>query len=446
MNLFNPALRKEFGANWKLAYPIVVGQLGQIAVYVADNIMVGHLGAAELAGVSLAIAIFGMFFTVGFGMSFGLPPLVSEADGAGNLSRVKAFFNHSLIVNLSYAIIATASIFLITFILPYLKQDPGVIIHAKSYLYYMALSMVPFMLFQTLRTLCEGLSETKIPMIVILICNTLNIGLNYLLIYGKLGLPAMGVAGAGLATLIARVLMILLLLVILVRHAKYSTYIQLLSPREWELPLFKKLLQLGIPTSAQMFFEVSAFSAASILMGMISKEAQAAHQLSINLASVTFMVCTGLAMTAMIRVGNQLGARDWEKLRLVGWSCIIQVILFMSICAIIFIIGNQWLPRLYTSDTEVIKIAGWLLLYAAIFQIPDGVQVTALSALRGLQDVKVPAFLTIFCYWGLGIPVSYLLGIRLGMGVHGIWIGLISCLTVSALLMTIRFRRKSMGG
>lgn len=419
----------------------MAGQLGQTAVAVADNIMVGQLGATALAAVSFAIALFAVFFVVGMGISFALPPLVSEADGAGEDEKISQYFKHSLVLNTALGIAFLVIILAGLPLLDYMGQDIEVVVLAKEYLVFTAWSIVPYMIFQAFRCYCDGMSETLVPMLVIISGNVLNIGLNYLLIFGNWGFPPMGVEGAALASLIARIYMVGALIVLLIRHTYLWDHIADCDFNTYDARPIKKLLQLGLPTSGQMFFEVSAFSGAAIIAGMISKNAQAAHQVAINLASITFMIITGLAMASTIRVGNQLGKKSQQGIQDAGYSALIQVAVIMTAFAAIFILLRDLLPLIYIQDAEVVGLASTLLVCAAIFQLPDGIQVTAQSALRGLQDVKVPTVVTFISYWLIGIPFSYFSAIHFGLGAVGVWIGLIIGLTISAVLLTIRFRR-----
>jgi len=430
--------RSDFRQNIKLALPIMGGQLGQVTVNIADNIMVGKLGAESLAAVSVGNAIFVVFVVVGMGISYALPPLVSEADGSGDYSSVKHNIRASLLVNMSYAIIGLALMYLLIPSLSYLDQDPGALQLALPYLKITAWSLIPLMFFQGLRGYADGMSWTMIPMIAIIVGNVLNIILNYVLIYGNLGAPAMGVAGAAMGSMIARVCMVGIIIFLIYKNKTLWSRLDLNMFRAASANVFK-ILKLGIPTSLQMFFEVSAFSAAALIMGKVGKIEQASHQISVNLASTSFLICTGLGMAATIRVGNQYGKKDKGAMRRAGISAIIQVIIFMAITAALFVGLRYWLPLLYIDDGEVIKITASLLIMAAVFQIPDGVQVTALGALRGLQDVKVPTIITLVAYWLFGIPLSYYTALHTTIGYRGVWLGLIISLSISSALLSWRF-------
>ncbi|HCV51357.1 MAG TPA: MATE family efflux transporter [Saprospirales bacterium] len=440
MQNFITKYKKDFRLNLKLALPLMASQLGQVVVNFVDNIMVAKLGPAALAGVSFANALYAICLVFGIGISFALPPLISEAQGAVDDRRISSYFKHSLIVNLAFGVFSM--ILLIAFIpfMKYLGQDPEIIPHAADYMYYSALGMIPFMIFQTLRCYSDGLSETLPSMIIIILGNLLNVILNYLLIFGHWGLPEMGAAGAALSSLISRVFMVFGILIIFRHWKNLWIYLSEVRFNMYKSSYFKKILSLGIPSSFQMTFELTAFSAAAIIMGFIGKIEQASHQIAINLASITFMIATGLAMASTIRVGNQLGKGNISKVKDAGYSAMIQITIFMIVAAIGFVLARHLLPTIYMDNAEVISIAAYLLLAAAIFQIPDGIQVVTLSALRGLQDVKVPTFITFLSYWLLGIPCSYILAITLEWGPIGVWIGLILGLTISAIFLSYRFK------
>lgn len=421
----------------------MAGQLGQITVYLADNMMVGRLGAGALAAVSLAVAIIAVPTVVGMGIAFALPPVVSEADGAGDKKNVSRYFKHSLLINLVIGIISCGLILLMLPLMEYLGQDPEVVALAKGYLIFSAYALIPFMIFSTFRSYSDGMSETLPPMIAMIAGNILNIGLNYVLIFGHFGFDAHGVEGAAIASFIARIAMVFILIGLLYKWKDLWSYIEACDYQKYQRSIFNKLLELGVPTSLQMFFEISAFSGAALIMGMVSKNAQAAHQIAINLSSITFMICTGLAMASTIRIGNQLGKKNPQGMRDAGMSALIQVTFIMLIFSLLFVLFRSYLPHLYIDDSIVIEIAASLLIFAAIFQVPDGVQVTALAALRGLQDVKVPTMITFFSYYVFGIPISYMAAIHWGMGAYGVWLGLLIGLFISASLLTLRFDRLS---
>lgn len=435
--------KQDFRANLQLAAPIMAGQVGQITVNIADNVMVGKLGAAELAAVSLANAVFIALMVVGMGISFALPPLIAEAHSQNKHSQISRYFKHSLFINICYAFLVIGIIEMIIPTMGHWQQDPEVVKHAIPYLRISAFSMIPFMIFQSFRCYSDGHSETLPPMFAMILANFINIGLNYILIYGNFGAPALGVSGAALGTLIARVCMLIFIIVVLMRWKQMWQDIQQINFKQYQLKIFQKLLKLGIPTSLQGFFEVTAFGAAAVMAGKISKETQAAHQIAINLASISFLICSGLAMAATIRVGNQLGHKNLQKLRKAGFSAILQVVFFMFCTSVLYISFRYFLPGLYINNQEVISIAAGLLILASIFQIPDGVQVASAGALRGLQDVNIPTLITFVAYWIIALPISYWLAFVKQLGASGIWIGLTIGLSITAVFMTLRFHKYS---
>lgn len=435
--------KDDFSRNLKLATPIMAGQLGQISVNVADNLMVGRLGAASLAAVSLSVSVFIVFYVVAMGISFALPPLVAEADGSKSYKRISQYFKHSLVINLLFAFISIAVVEGGIPFISVLGQDPEVVQLAIPYLRLSIWSLIPMMIFQTFRCYSDGMSRPVISMIVLVIGNLLNIFLNYLLIYGKFGSPQLGVAGAAWGTMISRIVMMFLLIGMIYYRESLWIHIRKANFKKFRRSLFMKNLSLGIPTSLQMFFEVSAFAGAAIIMGKISKEAQAAHQIAINLSAISFLICTGLSMASTIRVGNQLGLKSMSGIRNAGFSAFIQVIIFMSLVAIFFVSLRHYLPLLYIGDKLVVEIASGLLILAAIFQIPDGMQVTALGALRGMQDVYVPTGITFIAYWLFGLPISYYCAFYSSLGSMGVWLGLVIGLSISASLLSLRFHLKT---
>lgn len=451
MNLIQQ-YKTDFRKNLHLAFPIILGQVGQIMVNFIDNAMVGRItdSGASLAAVSLANAIFISVMVVGMGISFALPPLVAEANSNGNHQRISQYFKHSGVINLVFAFLAILLIEGIILTMPFWSQDAKVIELAIPYLRISAYSLIPFMLFQTFRCYSDGYSETIPPMVAMLLGNVVNVIANYALIYGNYGAPKLGVKGAALGTLIARWVTFSLLVLILMNWKNIWKDIRSANYKHYQSNLFKKLLKLGVPTSLQGFFEVSAFAGAAYLAGMINKETQAAHQIAISLASISFMICTGLAMAATIRVGNQLGEKNTPALRNAGFSAILQVLTFMTATSILYISLREFLPTLYLNmsdkSSEVIaQSASGLLILAAIFQIPDGIQVTAIGALRGMQDVFIPSIITFVAYWVFALPIAYFLAFHTSLGSKGIWVGLTVGLTISAAFMTYRFHRKSKG-
>ncbi|NHE58303.1 MATE family efflux transporter [Cyclobacterium plantarum] len=434
----------DFNFTFRLAYPVMLSQLGQVMVGVADNVMVGRLGATPLAAASLANSIFFLILMFGIGISMAVTPMVAAADGEGKKGKIGRLLSHSFVINSFSSLLLFLLILGLSPGLKWLSQPEEVVSLAIPYLLIITFSLVPFMFFQTYKQFIEGLSQTKQAMYITVIFNLLNIGLNWLLIYGNWGFPELGLNGAGWATLISRVLMAWAIYLYVTRSKRYRKLLGTFSLKNIRFPILKKMLQIGIPTGLQFVFEVGAFSTAAIMMGWIGVNALAAHQIAINLASISYMMASGLSAAAMVRVGNQLGKRDISKLREVGFSIFVMVAVFMLSFAVVFLLTRNHLPLLYINDAEVVEMAASLLVIAAFFQLSDGVQVVGLGALRGLSDVKVPTLVTLVAYWVIGLPLGYFLAFGLGWKEIGIWTGLLIGLTLTAFMLIYRFHALSL--
>lgn len=439
---------KEFRYNWRLAAPVMLGMLGHTFVGFVDNIMVGQLGTAELAAVSLGNSFMYIAMSIGIGFSTAITPLIAEADGEGDFNKGKSSFKHGLFL----CTIVGVAVFLLVMacvpLLQYMDQPSEVVSLAVPYLKFVAISLIPLVIFQGFKQFGDGMSMTKYPMYATLIANVLNVILNYVLIFGKLGFPQLGIVGAAYGTLISRIVMVLFLWFFLKKNEKSKNYLINIKLFVLDRLMIKKLINLGAPSAMQMFFEVAIFTAAIWLSGLLGKNPQAANQIAINLASMTFMVAIGLSVASMIRVGNQKGLKDYVELRRIAFSIFLLAAIFATLFCIMFFVLHNHLPKLYLDmddvnnlidNTEVVSIASKLLILAAIFQLSDSMQVVILGALRGLQDVKIPTIITFIAYWVIGFPISFFLGKETAYGSFGIWLGLLAGLTSAAILLYIRF-------
>ncbi|WP_113924453.1 MATE family efflux transporter [Cognataquiflexum aquatile] len=441
MTLHN--FKENFSTTFYLAYPVMLSQLGQVLVGVADSMMVGRLGAVPLAAASLANSIFFVVLMFGIGVSMAMTPLVAMADGNHKGKRISRLFNHGFIINMAGGILM---FFLIVMASPFLKnlnQPEEVVTLAIPYLAIITFSLLPFMFFQTFKQFAEGLSQTKQAMYITIFCNGINVFFNWVMIYGNLGFPALGLNGAGWATLISRIFMGLMMAYYVWNSKRYKPYNLSLRMTKLSFPMLSKLIKIGVPTGFQFIFEVGAFSAAAIMMGWIGVTALAAHQIAINLASVSYMMASGLSTAAMIRVGNQLGRNDIRALREAGFTVFVMVAIFMSVAAVIFIVFREFFPALYINDVSVIQMSATLLIIAGFFQLSDGIQVVGLGALRGMSDVKIPTIVTLVAYWVIGLPLGYILAFSFGMQEIGIWVGLLVGLTVTGIMLLYRFHKLS---
>ncbi|MTI33380.1 MATE family efflux transporter [Xanthovirga aplysinae] len=437
MNLstYTPHIKKHF----LLAYPVMLSQLGHMLAGQADTLMVGRLGAKDLAAASLANSIFGIVMMFGIGVSMAVTPLVATAHGENDNKKVATIFKHGVLTVLITALLLFVILLLGTDALRYMNQPDEVVQLAIPYSIYLSASLLPLMVFQAFKQFAEGLSDTKWAMYISVGANLLNICMNFVFIYGKMGFPAMGLNGAGLATLIARLLMALAMVLYVYNAGRFQKYWQKVNLKGFHRQEFRKILNIGLPTGFQFIFEVGAFSAAAIMTGWIGTHAQAAHQIAISLGAVTYMMASGIGAAATVRVGNLFGGKDIADMRIAGFVAFGMGILFMAFMGGGFLLFKDILPHFYVTEEEVIGIASSLLIIAAFFQVSDGVQVVGLGALRGMGDVKVPTIFAVLAYWVVGLPVGYLLGFTFNMEAEGIWYGLLIGLSISGCLMLLRF-------
>lgn len=445
MKLLNKNYTQEA---FKLALPVMLTQVGQVSVNLFDNIIVGKLlGADALASVSLGNAVFFSVFVLALGFSFAIPPLVSEAHSKQDHKTINQVFSHGFVINMSVGIILMLLLFLAMPLLYHLDQPKEIIPDTADFLGIMVISIVPFMAFQTLREVSEGLSYTIGVTKATIIANVINIVLNYVFIKGLFGFPEMGVKGSALASLIARIFMVVFLYFVLLKQEKTRRYIKdfTLKISEFSKKMFHKMLKIGFPTAMQMFFEVTAFAAAAFICGMVSAHDIASHQIALSMASFTFNLCIGFSVASTVMIGKRLGLQKYHELRQVGINNIKITFLFMLFCGLVFVVFRDYLPTFFTKkeEVEVIALASKLLIIAALFQLSDGIQVTALGCLRGIQDVKIPSIYTFIAYWIITIPLGYYLCVTLEMGAFGMWIALGLGLTISAVLLVGRFLNMS---
>lgn len=430
---------KEFWQNTIIAAPIALGQLGHIMVAFVDNLMVGRLGAAQLAAVSLGNSLVFIALALGIGFSFAITPLVAETDGANDTKKGRLHFHHGVIMCTVNGILLFLALLIAKPVLYYLDQPEEVVALAIPYLEIVAFSMIPLMIFQAFKQFADGLSQTRYAMYATLVANVINVIFNYFLIYGIWVFPRLEVEGAAWGTLISRFVMLGLLIFMLSRKRKFKPYFQISNLSHIKWSEFRELFRLGFPTALQMLFEIGIFTAAIFLSGILGTNAQAANQIALNLISMTFMVAVGFGVTATIRVGNQKGKKDFPNLRRIAISIFVLVFLIEAVFAVAFILFKDIFPMIYIDNGEVLLIASQLLVVAALFQLSDGIQVTILGALRGLQDVNIPTGICFIAYWIIGFPVSWYLGKENQMGAQGIWLGLLAGLTASAVMLYFRF-------
>jgi len=429
----------QWRENIPLALPVIVGQIGHIAASVADSMMVGALGTIPLAAVSLASSIASVPLVFGIGMAYGLTPMVAHAMGQARPFKAVRLLKNGTVVNA----FTSAFMFLFALVLfwgiQFTGQEPAVVEEARTYLWIIMASYLPFMLFMSAKQYLEGMGDTKTPMRISLYGNVGNIGLNALLIYGWGPFPEWGIVGAGVATIIARGYMMMAAWWFVLRRGKAD-------PADWlrakvtGYPI-RALLKIGVPSGFQYIFEVSAFAASAWIIGTLGATPLAAHQVAISLASISYMAATGLGAAATIRIGQAMGRKDLAGAKAAGTSLFLITIIFMALTGLTFFVFRHQLPWAYTQDPAVVASAAALLVVATIFQISDGIQATALGALRGIQDVRVPTAITFVAYYVIALPLEWYFGHILGWGAVGVWSALAVGLTVSAVWLSLRFYR-----
>lgn len=426
--------------NLKVAFPVMVTQAGQVLVQLADNIMVGHLGAAELAGVSFANAIImiGLVFAIGF--TQGVTPAVGQHFGKGDGRAVAVTLSNSAVLNAVMAIMLTCIMLTVGTLMGRMGQDPEVLRYAREYYNIIIAGFIPMIAFFNVRFFSEGIGNTRNEMWITIATNAINIFLNWVLIYGNLGAPRLGVAGAAWATLISRVLGAIAFIVILFRVEEYRRFVRLTPKHPVHLSEIFRQLRLSLPISLQNLLEVTAFSFAAIMVGWMGKYELAAHQIAQNLSSLSFMITTGIGAAATIRVSHQFGAGRRKDAYYAGFAAVHMAMAIMVGFGIIFICLHKVIPYMYTEDTAVIPIAGRLIIILALFQVFDAIQLASRSSLLGLKDINVPLVFSAISYYIICLPSAYFLGFTLDLGPEGVWIGLLLGLAVAALLFNLRFR------
>jgi MATE family, multidrug efflux pump len=435
-------MRQEFKAMLALAAPVVLAELGWVTMGIVDTVMVGRLGAHAIGAVGLASMLFFGVAVFAMGVLLGLDPLVAQAFGAGRLDECHRWLVDGVWLGVLVAVPTVALIYGMRATLGAWGLPPEVESLVHPYLGILTWSLPPLLLYVAFRRYLQAMHLVRPVMIALLLANIVNAVGNWLLIFGHLGFPAMGVRGSAWATLIARVFMAAVLFVVILRHEAHVT------PRLRDTPMgidparLRRLFALGIPAAGQMVFEVGVFSAATALAGRVSADALAAHQIALNMAAFTFMVPFGIASAAAVRVGHAVGRRDPAGAMRAGWTAIAIGAGFMATAAAVFLLVPGVLVRTFTTDPAVVQIGTALLFVAAAFQLFDGVQGVTTGALRGLGDTHTAMFWNLGGHWIVGLPLGYFLCFRRGYGVVGLWWGLSLGLIICGIALILAWMKK----
>ncbi len=440
--------KQEYRANLTLAIPVVLSQLGQVMVQLADNIMVGQYGGDDslpLAAASFGGSVFFLIHIAFMALTFGLTPIVGELFVQRKVKEAARYLGNSLVLFPAMGLLAMLLQFALIPLMHHMGQPEEVVHMAIPYYNTLVWSQIPIMLFFTFKQFLEGLGNTKTTMYIVIACNAVNVLLNYLLINGRWGMPEMGVVGAGTATLISRILQAVVIFGFFLSVKRFRRYFDTFKFRELQLADSKRLILMGLPISSQVFFECSAFVISGILMGQFGANAIGANQIGTSMMNCAFMIVLAVGSATTIRISHCLGARDYTQMKLASSAAYHLAFAWNSITALIFITMRHLLPQLFTSNVEMLEMASVLLIFIALFQISDGLQCISVGILRGMQDVKIILPIAVISYWVLNIPVGYLCAFTLGMGPQGLYIGFIVGLTSAAVLLYCRIRRRQRG-
>lgn len=430
-----------------LAFPIIVGHLSQMLMGITDSVMIGRIGAVELAASAFANVLFTVSFITGIGILMSVSVLVARAHGAKQSRDCAEYLRHGIWLGVGLALAGMAMMFGAALRLDHFGQPAEVVAAVEPYLQLIAFSLVPTLLFQVFRQFSEAVGHPWGPMAILLGGVALNVVLNWVLIYGNLGAPALGLAGAGWATLIARITAATVLWLWLRQRSEVRAEwpARNANPR-WFAPISRSHLRamfgIGIPAAGQLLFEAGAFAAAALMMGWIGTIALAAHQIALNCAACVFMVPLGLSIATSVRIGRAVGENNAAALRPIGFGSLATGVCFAVVFTVIFALAGKFIVAGFTHDTAVVALAARLLIVAAIFQVFDGGQAIAAGALRGMADVKIPTVITFTAYWIIALPTGYFLGVR-GIGPLGVWYGLAAGLAFAAVLLARRFYVKT---
>jgi MATE family multidrug resistance protein len=426
----------------RLGMPLMLTQAGQTTILLIDNAMVGHFGTVELAAVALANNVYIVVMLLGLGVFMGITPLVGNARGAGDDNQIAATMKNGFVLSAVLIPAITLISWAVTWLMPYLGQSDEVVHLAVPYYHTLVIAIIPFLLFALLKQIGEGLGNTFVAMMVTVLCILLKVVLNYILIFGNLGFPELGLMGAGYATIISRAAMPVLLFAGFVHLKPLRYYFALMRTVQATSHGIIGIIRIGLPVAVQMILEVASFAFSAVMMGWMGSIPLASHEIAIGLGGFTFMVATGVSMAATIQVSFQLGNRDYKSIGQTSYSAIHLVLAYMGLCGLGFLLLRNLLPYIFTTDSLVIVQAAALLTIAALFQLFDGLQVICLGILRGFADVKVPMFIAVLSYMVVGLPVSYLCAFFLKLGPEGIWYGFLAGLFVAGTLLAFRTRRK----
>ncbi len=437
--------REQYLLNLKLALPVALSQLGQVVVQFADNAMVGQYGGDDplpLAAASFGNSLFFIIFVTIMGLTFGITPIVGEMYAQGRSVESAKYLQNSIAL---YALIAVGAMVLqyaMIHFMPFMGQPIEVVEMAIPFYKTLVWSIVPAIIFFCFKQFLEGAGSTKLAMYTVIISNIINIIFNYLLIGGELGFPEMGVLGAGVATLIARVAMVTILVSYLFRSRRFRVYREAFARHNFSRRRMWELFKMGFPISMQVFLEVSTFIFIGLMFGWFGTSAISANQISTTMGSSSFMLVVAMGAATTIRISHCYGQRDVTQMRLAAEASTHLSLLWGIFIGLLYFLLRSVIPLIFTTNAEVIELTSTLLIIVASYQIPDGLQCIGVGIMRGMQDVRIIPAIALFAYWICNIPISYLCAFQWGMGVEGLYIGYIVSFVVATLLLYFRIRSR----
>ncbi|MGE0568111.1 MAG: MATE family efflux transporter [Bacteroidia bacterium] len=429
----------HFKQLWLLAWPLILTQIGHIITGMVDTYFLGKVGVTEQASGILANNLFMLVLVFGIGMSYATTPLVANAHEMNNIEEKASYFKNSVLLNIICSIFLFAILFFLSPLLNHMNQPEDVVTLATPYYHVINFSLIPVSIFFVCKQYCEGVSNTKAALIISIIGNLINIPLNYALIYGKFGLPELGYMGTAWATLISRIIMAIGFLLLMYKMAPINEIFSETIMAKINFPHFKRLLKIGLSSAMQFSFEVAAFVIAGLMSGSFGKEQLDAHGIALHLAAFTYMFASGISGAATIRTGMFKAKNNWHEINQTVIASIKMIFLFMGIAAIGFLLTKSYLPTIFSDDESIIELTSRLLIIAALFQLFDGLQVTIIGVLRGLEDIKIPTAVTLIGYWIVALGMCYFLAFHLQIGVIGVWIGLLIGLVFVAVSLLWRY-------
>ncbi len=437
--------KTEYIANLRLALPVALSQLGYVVVQFADNAMTGAYGGNDplpLSAVSFGVMVSFVMFSLALGVTLGITPLIGEHFARGEYRKTANYLQTSLVLYPLLGVVMMVLQLLSVPLLYKLGQPVEVVDMAIPYYELMAYSLPAIMLYGCFKQFLEGAGNTTTPMVIAIVTNLVNVALNWVFIFGHCGFEAMGVYGAGLATLIARWVSPLLIALYFVIKREYRDYLKLFTRNVEYLKLSLKLFNIGLPMAGQMLLEGSAFVVTSIMMGWFGAIAIAANQIAMTYGNAAFMMTVAIGSATTIRVSHCYGLRDNQALKRAVVASSHLAATWGAIVLVVFVLFRTLLPALFTPNNEVIALASQMIVFVALYQVSDAIQGTMIGVLRGIQDVKIIALLSFVAYVVLNIPVGCLFAFVFDMGSTGLLIGYIAGLTTAAIAYSVRVKRR----